>query len=72
MVKKFLDERQVPYILRNVAEDVDAAREFKRLGGRLPPLLIAGKRHVEGFKPAEIEEALEAWTSTDGEVPSAK
>lgn len=72
MVKKFLEERQVPYILRNVAEDVEAALEFKRLGGRLPPLLIVGNRQIEGFKPAAIEEALKEMTSTDDEVPRAQ
>jgi hypothetical protein len=71
VVKKFLDERQVPYILRNVAEDVDAALEFKRLGGRLPPLLLIGGQRVEGFLPASIEKALEALIPPDDEVSGA-
>ncbi len=71
MVKKFLDERDVAYVLRNVAEDVDAALEFRERGGRIPPLLVIGNTQVEGFKPARIEEALEAMWQDEHEVPHA-
>lgn len=59
MVKKFLDERKVRYEVRNVLEDEQAAREFVRLGGRVPPLLVIGGDLVHGFRPDAIEQALE-------------
>lgn len=59
MVKKFLDERQVSYEMRNVLDDEQAAREFVRLGGRMPPLLVIGGTLVHGFQPEAIDAALE-------------
>ena len=60
MVKKFLDERDVHYDLRNVTRDRAAAEEFRDLGGRLPPLIVIGGRIIHGFQPMEIEAALDA------------
>lgn len=48
------------YVLHDVLEDQNAAAEFQRLGGRLPPLLVIGDRVVEGFNPEAIEEAISA------------
>lgn len=59
MVKKFLDERAVPYRLRNVSTEEDAVQEFLALGGRIPPLLVVGDVTIHGFDPDAIEAALE-------------
>lgn len=49
----------MPYEVRNVLKDEQAANEFVRLGGRLAPLLIIGGELVHGFQPDAIDEALE-------------
>jgi arsenate reductase-like glutaredoxin family protein len=58
VVKKFLDERHVSYEVRNVLEDEQAAREFLRLGGRVPPLLVIAGELVHGFQPDTIDAAI--------------
>lgn len=47
------------YEVRNVLEDEQAAREFLRLGGRVPPLLVIAGELVHGFQPEAIDAAIE-------------
>lgn len=59
MVKKFLDERGVDYRLKRVGRDGQATTEFLELGGRLPPLTVIDGRAIEGYRPAELQLALD-------------
>lgn len=55
------------YELHDVLQDREAAEEFLKLGGRLPPLLRIGDRVIEGFRPDEIEAALDAFLQPEQE-----
>ena len=65
MVKKFLDERGVQYELKRVGHNARATTEFLELGGRLPPLTTVDGRVVEGYRPEELQRALDLAEGTD-------
>ena len=58
MVKSYLAERDVPYVLKDVNADPAAREEFLRAGFKLPPVLVIDGAVVEGFQPDRIEELL--------------
>jgi glutaredoxin len=58
VVKEFLSQQGVDYIVRNVVTDAGAREEFLRAGYRLPPVTVIDGIAVEGFQPERVEELL--------------
>lgn len=58
MVKEFLSERQVEYILKNVTSDPEALREFRQRGYLLPPVTVVDGQVVAGFDPQALDALL--------------
>ena len=58
MVKEFLSERGIAYVLRDVTTDPEALAEFLRLGAPLPPVVAYRGRWVAGYDPDALEELL--------------
>ena len=57
-MKAWLSERRVPYTLRNVSEDAEAAAEFVRRGFLLPPVVVVDGQAVSGYQPERLEALL--------------
>ena len=60
MVKKFLHERDVPFVLRDVNLDPIARDEFVKGGYLLPPVTVIDGVAVVGFNPDQIDAVLDA------------
>ena len=58
MVREFLSERDVPYVLRDVVRDPEALAEFLALGAPLPPVVAYDGRWVAGYDPERLDELL--------------
>ena len=58
MVKSYLAERSVPYVLEDLNADPAARERFLRAGFKLPPVLVIDGVAVEGFQPGRIDELL--------------
>lgn len=57
-VKRALDKKHVPYIVKNVDEDPAALDEVKMLGYLEVPVTVVGDVHWGGFQPTMIEKAI--------------
>ncbi len=58
--KKFLKERGVPYIERNVMDDPEALNEMLQLTDtRSVPVIVCGSDVVVGFSPSRLEQIIE-------------
>lgn len=59
MVKQWLHENQVPYVLKDV-RDPEVAREFLalRLGTVLPPVVLVDGEPVVRFDPDRLERLI--------------
>lgn len=66
MVKEFLSQQGVDFIVKNVAADPEARAEFLRAGYRLPPVTVIGGIAVEGFQPDRLQELLSALDEAGG------
>jgi len=60
VVKKFLHERDVPFLLRDLNLDSIARAEFVGGGYRLPPVTVIDGVAVEGFDPDRLDALLDA------------
>jgi hypothetical protein len=58
VVREFLSERDVPYVLRDVVRDPEALAEFLALGAPLPPVVAYNGRWVAGYDPERLDELL--------------
>ncbi|HZQ34776.1 MAG TPA: glutaredoxin family protein [Dehalococcoidia bacterium] len=67
MVKEFLSQLGVAFVVRDVTRDSAALDEFLRRGFRLPPVVVIDDQAIEGFAPQRIEAALEAAGAFDAE-----
>ena len=59
MTKEFLRSLGVPFVVHDLNIDAEARAAFLARGFRLPPVVVAGDRAVEGFDPDAIETLLE-------------
>jgi glutaredoxin len=59
VVKEFLSQRGVEFIVRNAVTDPEAREEFLRAGWRLPPVTVIDGNAVEGFQPERLEELID-------------
>ncbi|MGG3641427.1 glutaredoxin family protein [Bacillus gobiensis] len=68
-LKEWLDEKDIPYIQRDVVNNQEAATEFKEIDGQFTPttLITSGdeKYKVIGFNPQKIERILSLNEETD-------
>jgi glutaredoxin len=58
-VKEFLSRAGYDFTVRNVDEDHDAYTDLLAFGVRAVPLTIIGDRHVKGFDPDALQQALD-------------
>ncbi|MFI5179402.1 MAG: glutaredoxin family protein [Vicinamibacterales bacterium] len=77
-MKEFLSREGVPFTARNVDEDDQAYAELIAAGWRTVPLTVIGDRHLAGFDPAALADAVAAWRArqsstgpTGARTPSA-
>jgi|GEM_PF-1578024 len=57
--KKWLTQRRIPFLDFNVAKPGRIQRQFFQLGGHSVPLIMVGKRRLNGFNPHQLQEVLE-------------
>ena len=58
--REYLQERQIQFTYFDVTTNDKARRDFARLNSRSVPVILVGRRRIDGFKTAAIEAALEA------------
>jgi hypothetical protein len=58
MVKGFLSLRQVEFIEKNVATDLDGRAELLDMGFDSTPVTVIGDKRLYGFDVQKIDEAL--------------
>lgn len=51
MVKRWLDEREIEYVAKNIEHDLGALEEVKKYGFRSVPVTISGDQVIQGFAP---------------------
>ena len=56
--KAYLKEKGVQFTERNVLEDDQAMADFKALGFRGTPVMLADEEAIVGFDRAKLEEVL--------------
>ena len=59
-MKEFLSRAGRPFTAKNIEEDDEAYRELMALGAMSVPVTVIGSRHVKGFNPKALTEALQA------------
>lgn len=56
--RKYLRERNIPFIDRNIADSDQSRREFAQLGKNAVPVILVGERMLTGFNRDHLEAAL--------------
>lgn len=59
-MKEFLSRAGRSFTTKNVDDDDSAYRELIALGVMSVPVTVIGSRHVRGFNPKALTEALDA------------
>ncbi len=57
-VKAYLKEHDVPFVEKNVHKDKVARAELLGMGYLSIPVTIIGDKHLQGFEPEQLKEAL--------------
>jgi len=55
---RFLNEKGIPYKVRDIEQDNEAARTFRQLGGRGVPVTRIGTRVINGYNPQAVMAAI--------------
>lgn len=59
LAKRYFDEKKLPYIEHNVAENQEKAQEMIKISGQMGvPVVKINDKIIIGFNQAEIEEVL--------------
>ena len=66
MVKEFLSQRGIVYVLKNLNDNEEARAEFVRAGYLLPPVTVVDGTAVQGFDPTLLERLIARGTSRFG------
>ena len=53
--KAYFKARKIAFREYDVEQDAKGRRDFKRLRGRGVPIILLGKRRMDGFEPARFE-----------------
>ncbi|MET0048321.1 MAG: glutaredoxin domain-containing protein [Sedimenticola sp.] len=56
--KAFLQKKKLPFVEFDVERNRRAFTEFQRAGGRGVPLIVIGRKALNGFQPKQLEKAL--------------
>ncbi|MCP4699541.1 MAG: glutaredoxin family protein [Gammaproteobacteria bacterium] len=56
--KRYMKTRGIPYTEYDIDASASARAEFKRLGGKGVPLILAGNQRMHGFGPESLEAML--------------
>ena len=59
MVKEFLSQRQVSYVLMNLNQNPEAVTSFLKQGYLLPPVTVIDGVAVSGFDPERLDLLLQ-------------
>ncbi|HJV45672.1 MAG TPA: glutaredoxin family protein [Bacillota bacterium] len=60
ILKKFLQDYQIEFVIRNCSQNPSFSEEINQLGFLGVPITLVNGKAIQGFKPHEIIEALEA------------
>ena len=71
MVKGFLSQQDVPFVVYDLNQDAAARADFLRRGYRLPPVVVVDGVAVEGFDPERIEALIIAAEAAESSDPIA-
>lgn len=53
--KKYFEKKKIPVSERDIDKSEQARKEFDKLGGRGVPIIIVGKKRLNGFSVAQFE-----------------
>lgn len=59
-MKEFLSRAGVPFVEKNVEEDVAAYHELVARGVRTVPLTVSGEQAVKGFNEPELRRLIDS------------
>ena len=57
-VERYLQDREVPYVLHDVTDDAEALNTIAAQGFMATPVTRIGERWISGFRRADLEAAL--------------
>ncbi len=57
-MKEYLSQKGIKYTEHNVAQDLDALNELRRMGFRAVPVTVIDGQSVVGFDRARLDELL--------------
>jgi mycoredoxin len=57
--RRYFLNNDIDYVEYNIRDSSTRMQEFRRLGGRVTPLILIGDRKIQGFNRQAIESALE-------------
>ena len=66
MVKVYLSRKDIPFIERNVSQDIEAKEDLLGLGHRSTPVTVIDGLKVVGYSPPKLEAALEEARASQG------
>lgn len=69
--RRFLRARGIDFVEKDVVRDTAAREEFRGTGALATPVIIVGKRHLLGFDPQAVLDALKLNSFSGGEFGSA-
>jgi len=55
---EYLSQKGVPFTEKNVSRDPSAIKELMSMKARSLPVIVIGDKHLHGFNPKAIDEAL--------------
>lgn len=58
--RAYLRDKRIPFADLDVAADPKGKSDFAKLGSRSVPVILVGRRRLDGFNPAAMEDALKA------------
>jgi glutaredoxin 3 len=58
MVKQYLNERNVPFIEKNISTDISARRELISQGYMGVPVILVGDETIVGFDKARLDRLI--------------
>ena len=57
--RAYFESNHIEYVEHDIEASADAKAEFKRLHGRVVPLILVGRERLDGFSELSFEFALE-------------
>lgn len=54
--ERYFRQKGIPFRKRDIDKSSSARKQYDRLGGRGVPLILVGKKRLDGFSPASFEQ----------------